>query len=221
MQLAHLATLVEGLADRVEQSLADLESVWPLGASEGARRPDDLRIGWDGREGRKAVHGLITNLGGHGWTNTRDLRIRRFGVRIPTGAQPNWPDLSASSPSQLAQSRITDAEVVTNLVDHSSANPLHDLLVTARDCADGTAVDGDPVGHDPCVARRAAGQRNSLIEPKQAAGPASCSTVTATLLMSSPSSAGNPSSASVTIASNLSRSTSTMGQLSDSHLTSL
>ena len=44
--------------------------------------------------------------------------------------------------------------------------------------------------------------------PRRPTGPASCWTVTATLLMSPPSSSGKPSSASPTIASNLSGSTS-------------
>src|SRR5665811_2488995 len=51
------------------------------------------------------------------------------------------------------------------------------------------------------------------------AGPLSCCTVTATLLMSSPSSSGIPSSASLTITSNRSGSTSTMQQaVSYTHL---
>jgi hypothetical protein len=75
------------------------------------------------------------------------------------------------SPSQLAQSRVANTEVVPDLVDHGAANLLHDLLVTATDSANGTAVDRDPVGQDAGVARRTAGQRNAVVEAEQAHRP--------------------------------------------------
>ena len=117
-------------------------------------------------------------------------------------------------PAEFAEPLVIDAEVVGDLVDDGTANLVSDLLLGAADRADRLAVNADVVGQDTGVLGSAAGERDALVQPEQAGGPAPCSTVTATLRISWPSSSGSPSSAVLTISSKRPGSTSITSPLS-------
>jgi hypothetical protein len=61
--------------------------------------------------------------------------------------------------------------MVGDLVDDGSADLVGDLSFGAADGADRLAVDGDAVGQDSRVLRRATGERDALVEAEQAARP--------------------------------------------------
>src|SRR5580700_5381119 len=61
--------------------------------------------------------------------------------------------------------------MVGDLVDDGPTDLVGDLSFGAADGADRLAVDGDAVGQDPCVLRRAAGERDALVEAEQAGRP--------------------------------------------------
>src|SRR5215469_11395639 len=75
----------------------------------------------------------------------------------------------ATSPAELPQPFVGDAEVMPDLVDHCPADLLDDLLLGVADRADCPLVDRNPVRKHPRVVRGAAGQRDALVEPEQAA----------------------------------------------------
>jgi len=58
--------------------------------------------------------------------------------------------------------------MVGDLVDDSMADLVSDLLLAVAGRADRLAVDGDAIGQDSRVLRRAAGERDALVEPEQA-----------------------------------------------------
>jgi len=51
-------------------------------------------------------------------------------------------------PAEFAKPAVVNAEMVSNLVDDSTADLVGDLLLGAADRADRLAVDGDAVGQD-------------------------------------------------------------------------
>jgi len=61
--------------------------------------------------------------------------------------------------------------MVGDLVDDGAADLVGDFSFGAADGADCQAVDGDAVGQDPGVLRRAAGKRDALVEAEQAGRP--------------------------------------------------
>ena len=146
------------------------------------------------------------------------------GVRPGQGVAPPAADLRILAdrvrglPAQFAEPVVVNAEMVGDLVDNGAADLLGDLLLVAADRANRLPVDGDPVGQDPCVLRRAASERDALVQPEQPGGPGRCSTVTATLRISWPSSSGSPSSAVTTISSKRPGSTSITSPLSNAAL---
>src|SRR5659263_372606 len=80
-----------------------------------------------------------------------------------------WP---ADSPTELAQPRVADPEVMTHLVNDRPPNLLDDLGIAVAHRADGTPVDRDPVRQGAGVERRPTRQWHSLVEPQEA-GPVS------------------------------------------------
>ena len=129
----------------------------------------------------------------------------------------SWRAVSGVLPAEFAEPVVVDAEVVGDLVDDGAADLVGDLLLAAAGCADRLAVDGDAVGQNPRVLRRATGERDALVKPEQRR-PWRCSTVTATLRISWPSSSGSPSSAATTISSKRPGSTSIISPLSNAAL---
>ena len=79
-----------------------------------------------------------------------------------------WP---ADSPTELAQPRVTDPEVMTHLVNDRPPNLLDDLGIAVAHSADGMPIDRDPVRQDAGVERRPTRQRHPLVEPQQARWP--------------------------------------------------
>ena len=61
-----------------------------------------------------------------------------------------WP---VDSPTELAQPRVADPEVMTHLVNDRPPNLLDDLGIAVAHRADGTLVDRDPVRQDAGVER--------------------------------------------------------------------
>jgi hypothetical protein len=61
-------------------------------------------------------------------------------------------------PAQFAQALVIDAEVVSDLVDDGAADLVCDVVPGWAGRADRLAVDGDPVGQDPGISRRPAGE---------------------------------------------------------------
>src|SRR5450631_1420593 len=76
-----------------------------------------------------------------------------------------WP---AESPTELAQPRVDDPEVMTHLVNDRPPNLLDDLGIAVAHRADGTPVDRDPVRQGTGVERRPTRQWHSLVEPQEA-----------------------------------------------------
>src|SRR5450759_616890 len=76
-----------------------------------------------------------------------------------------WP---ADSPTELAQPRVADPEVMTHLVNDRPPNLVDDLGIAVAHRADGTPVDRDPVRQGAGVERRPARQWHSLVEPQEA-----------------------------------------------------
>src|SRR5664279_5248125 len=76
-----------------------------------------------------------------------------------------WP---ADSPTELAQPRVADPEVMTHLVNDRPPNLLDDLGIAVAHRADGTPVDRDPVRQGAGVERRPTRQWHSLVEPQEA-----------------------------------------------------
>src|SRR5450631_2654189 len=76
-----------------------------------------------------------------------------------------WP---ADSPTELAQPRVADPEVMTNLVNDRPPNLLDDLGIAVAHRADGTPVDRDPVRQGAGVERRPTRQWHPLVEPQEA-----------------------------------------------------
>src|SRR5450631_3032693 len=76
-----------------------------------------------------------------------------------------WP---ADSPTELAQPRVADPEVMTHLVNDRPPNLLDDLGIAAAHRADGTPVDRDPVRQGAGVERRPTRQWHPLVEPQEA-----------------------------------------------------
>src|SRR5271169_1898995 len=74
-------------------------------------------------------------------------------------------------PAEFAEPVVVNAEMVGDLVDDGAADLVVDLLLGPADRADRLAVDGDAVGQHPRVLRRAAGKRDALVQPEQAAWP--------------------------------------------------
>jgi integrase len=68
--------------------------------------------------------------------------------------------LPADSPSELAQPRVADPEVMTHLVNDRPPNLLDDLGIAVAHRADGTPVDRDPVRQGAGVERRPKGLRD-------------------------------------------------------------
>ena len=122
---------------------------------------------------------------------TRACAARRMRV--------SWQVVSGLLPAEFPEPVVVDAEMVGDLVDDGTADLVSDLLFGAAGRADRLAVDGDAVGQHSRVLRRAAGERDALVEPEQARRSGAMLTVTATLRISWPSSSGSPSSAVMTI----------------------
>src|SRR6478736_4424380 len=80
-----------------------------------------------------------------------------------------WP---ADSPTERAQPRVTDPEVVTNLVNDRPPNLLDHLGVALAHRADGAPVDRDPARQDASVERGSMRQRHPSVEAQQARGAA-------------------------------------------------
>src|ERR1035437_195736 len=112
----------------------------------------------------------------------------------------------ADSPTELAQPRVADPEVMTHLVNDRPPNLLDDLGIAVAHRADGTPVDRDPVRQDAGVERRPTRQRHSLVEPQQAGR--------ATVVLHRDGHVAHEL-APLTITSNRSGSTSTMQQVSN------
>src|SRR3954454_81467 len=73
----------------------------------------------------------------------------------------------ASSPAELVQPLVVDAEVVGDLVDHRHRHLLDHLLGGRADVADGRAVDHDPVGQRAAVLPAALGECVPLVQAQQ------------------------------------------------------
>ena len=71
-----------------------------------------------------------------------------------------WP---ADSPTELAQPRVADPEVMTHLVNHCLPNLVDDLGIAVAHRADGTPVDRDPVRQGAGLERRPTRQGHSLV----------------------------------------------------------
>src|SRR3954466_6942605 len=100
-----------------------------------------------------------TRRRGAGTARSRGRRERaseRWG-----GAGPS------SSPAELVQAVVVDAEVVRDLVDDGDRDLLDDLVLGLADVTDRQPVDHDPVGQRPAVLPAALGQRVALVQPEQ------------------------------------------------------
>ena len=76
-----------------------------------------------------------------------------------------WP---ADSPTELAQKRVADPEVMTPLVNERPPNLLDDFGIAVAHRADGMPVDRDPVRQGAGVERRPTRQWHPLVEPHEA-----------------------------------------------------
>src|SRR5450759_1275567 len=76
-----------------------------------------------------------------------------------------WP---ADSPTELAQPRVADPEVMTHLVNDRPSNLLDDLGIAVAHRAYCTPVDREPVRQGAGVERRPTRQWHSLVEPQEA-----------------------------------------------------
>ena len=124
---------------------------------EGQRRRAELGLVSHGtfREGSPATASLVTG-GGKGPRPTRSWRL---GPGFMNGN---------GSPAEFGEAGVVDPEVMADLMHDSALHLVNYLVLGPADGADRQAVDGDPVRQHPGVARRAAGQRDPLIEPEQA-----------------------------------------------------
>jgi hypothetical protein len=74
-------------------------------------------------------------------------------------------------PAEFPESAVVNAEMVRDLVDDGTADLVGDLLLGMALRADRLVVDGDAIGQHARVLRRAAGERDALIQPEQAGRP--------------------------------------------------
>src|SRR5689334_22810035 len=96
-------------------------------------------------------------------------RMRSCSILI--GSFPALSDtvitVRPSSPAQLVEAGVVDAEVVRDLVDDGDRDLLDDVGLGLADVADRLAVDHDPVRQRAAVLPAALGQGVALVEPEQ------------------------------------------------------
>src|ERR1035438_9618982 len=95
---------------------------------------------------------------------------------VPLPSRPPWPPPAPPapdfiSPAELLEPVVSYAEMMADLVDDGTAHLVDDLPWGPADSANRPVVDRDPVGQYAGILRRAAGERNSLVEPEQSGRP--------------------------------------------------